>query len=432
MRVLVTGAYGLIGSTVMARLHRDGHELIGTGRTVARAQRQFPYALWIAADFDDLRTPRAWVPLLTGVDAVVNCAGALQQGMRDDLQSVHADAPMALFKACRETGLKRVVQISAMGAGEQGATQFSRSKGAADARLAASTLPWIILRPGVVVSPGLYGATAMLRGLAGLPWRTPLIDADREVRIVSVDDVAETVAWALGPGLSVRAILELVHPQPHTIEHLVLALRQWLGFAPLPTLRLPAPLARALAAVADAFGRLGWRSPARSTAFAELAAGMRGDATQWITASGIRPESLDDILERRPATVQDRWFARLYFLKPAVIACLAIFWIITGAIALGPGWSPAIVQLASAGIVGSGAVLVLVAGAIIDIALGLAVLVRPFARASLIGMLAVSAAYLVLGSVLAPELWIDPLGRLVKIVPLMVLMVFALAVLDER
>jgi uncharacterized protein YbjT (DUF2867 family) len=432
MRVLVTGAYGLIGSTVMARLHRDGHELIGTGRTVVRAQRQFPYALWIAAEFGDLRTREAWIPLLTGVDAVVNCTGALQQGLRDDLQSVHVDAPLALFKACRETGVKRMVQISAIGAGEQGATQFARTKGAADARLAASTLPWIILRPGVVLSPELYGATSMLRGLAGLPWRTPLIDADREVRIVSVEDVAETVAWALGPGLSVRAILDLVHPQPHTIEHLVAALRQWLGFAPLPTLRLPAPLARAITAVADALGRLGWRSPARSTAVAQLAAGMQADATQWITASGIRPESLDDILERRPATVQDRWFARLYFLKVAAIACLAIFWIVSGAIALGPGWSPALALLAKAGIVGIGAVGALVASAIVDIALGLAVLVRPLARAALIGMLAIAGAYLVVGTILAPELWADPLGRLVKIVPIMVLTVFALAVLDER
>src|SRR5262245_33305983 len=151
MRVLVTGAYGLIGSAVMARLHRDGHDLIGTGRTVAHAQRQFPYALWIAADFADLHTREAWIPLLTGVDAVVNCAGAFQQGMLDDLQSVHVDAPLALFKACRETGVKRVVQISAMGAGERGATPFNRTKGTADTRLAASTLPWIILRPGVVL-----------------------------------------------------------------------------------------------------------------------------------------------------------------------------------------------------------------------------------------------------------------------------------------
>ena len=44
VRVLVTGAYGLIGSAVLARLHRDGHELIGAGRSIASARRRFPYA----------------------------------------------------------------------------------------------------------------------------------------------------------------------------------------------------------------------------------------------------------------------------------------------------------------------------------------------------------------------------------------------------
>ena len=37
MRILVTGAYGLIGSAVLLRLHRDGHELVATGRAVAAA-----------------------------------------------------------------------------------------------------------------------------------------------------------------------------------------------------------------------------------------------------------------------------------------------------------------------------------------------------------------------------------------------------------
>jgi uncharacterized membrane protein len=46
MRVLVTGAYGLIGSAVLARLDRDGHELVGTGRKTDTAGRQFPYASW--------------------------------------------------------------------------------------------------------------------------------------------------------------------------------------------------------------------------------------------------------------------------------------------------------------------------------------------------------------------------------------------------
>jgi uncharacterized protein YbjT (DUF2867 family) len=432
MRVLVTGAYGLIGSAVLARLHRDGHELVGSGRKVETAERQFPYARWIAADFRDLQTKEAWKEILAGIDAVVNCAGAFQQSLRDDLAAVHVGAPLALFAACQGLGIKRVVQISAMGAGEQGASAFAKTKGQADAALAASALPWIILRPGVVLAPGVYGASAMLRGLAGLPWRTPLIGGDQEVRIVSVEDVVETVAWALGSGLSVSGTFELLHPRSYTVAQLVSGLRQWLGLPHQPTLELPAVIARAITGGADALAYLGWRSPARSTAFAELAAGMRGDPTKWTAASGIDPKDLAAILNQRPATLQDRWFSRLYFLKPAAIACLAAFWIVSGVVAVGPGWSDAQAVLATAGVNSTAAMATTAGGAILDIILGIGVAIRSSARMALIGMLLVSGLYLLMGTIVAPALWLDPLGRLVKIVPNTLLIVFALAVLEER
>ena len=74
-----------------------------------------------------------------------------------------------------------------------------------------------------------------------------------------------------------------------------------------------------MTAVADALGWLGWRSPARSTALAQLAAGVVGEPSPWIAATGIKPQSLDDILAAHPAGVQERWFARLYLLKPLAI-----------------------------------------------------------------------------------------------------------------
>ena len=66
-------------------------------------------------------------------------------------------------------------------------------------------------------------------------------------------------------------------------------------------------------------GLLGWRSPARATALAQLSAGVVGDPSPWTSATGIKPRSLDAILAERPASVQDRWFARLYWLKPVAI-----------------------------------------------------------------------------------------------------------------
>jgi len=432
MRVLVTGAYGLVGSAILSRLRHDGHTLIGAGRTLAAARRRFPYVRWVEADFHRNTTVEAWLPLLSGVDAVVNCVGAFQSGTRDDLQRIHVDAPAALFAACERVGIRRVVHVSAIGVGRDGPTEFSTSKAASDSRLAESRLDWLILRPGVVLSSGVYGATAMLRGLAGLPWRTPLISPDSAVQIVSVDDIADTVAWALGPGADTRAIFELVYRDPYPLAHIVAEQRRWLGFAPQPIWRLPPAVATLVGVAADALGQLGWRSPARSTAFAQLAAAPIGDPSAWIAATGIRPKSLDDILAERPATLQDRWFARLYWLKPAAIAGLSLLFLGSGVVSLGPGWAEGMRLLAPAELSPPVAAAVIVGGALLDLVLGVALLVRRLTGITLAAMLALTVVYLIIATVLDPTLWADPLGRLLKTIPVMLLMLFSLAVIEER
>jgi uncharacterized protein YbjT (DUF2867 family) len=436
MRVLLTGAYGLIGSAVLARLHRDGHELIAAGRSIGEAQRRFPYARWVAADFRRLTTAADWKPFLAGVDAVVNCVGVLQDGGRDDVQAVQVDGTCALFDACAAAGVRRVVHISAIGVAREGPTAFVRTKAQAEAHLATLDLDWVVLRPSVVLSPAAYGGSAMLRGLAGLPWLTPAVAG--AVQVVSVDDIADTVAICLrAEGLRAdapakKAVWEVTHPAVHELAEIVAALRAWHGFPPLPRLPIPAASLGVVAMFAEFAGLLGWRSPARANALMQLVVRTVGDPTSWIAATGIQPKSLTDILAQRPASVQDRWFARLYWLKPLAILALAAFWITTGVVALGPGRAAGIDSLTKAGFSPNIAELMLLAGSLLDVALGFAVCVRRFARRALQMMLVVALVYLAVGAITMPAFWLDPLGPYTKIIPVLLATLFTLAIIDER
>jgi DoxX-like family len=80
----------------------------------------------------------------------------------------------------------------------------------------------------------------------------------------------------------------------------------------------------------------------------------------------------------------------------------------------------------------SNAVLAIVAGALADIIIGLLVLYRPTSRHGLFASLGLSIIYAILGSFLRPDLWLEPLGPLVKIMPIAVLNLVALAILDDR
>ena len=432
MRVLVTGAYGLIGSACLARLHRDRHALVGAGRSISEARRRLPYARWVAADFARLTSAQAWLPLLADIDAVVNCVGVLQDGARDDTWRVHVEATTALFEACARAGVRRVIHVSAIGAEHAGPTSFARSKAEAEARLQELDLDWVILRPALVLAPAVHGASAMLRGLAGLPWLAPMIGGESRIQIVSIEDVAQTVALALAAGTPAKVRWDLAHPQVHTLGEIVAAFRGWLGWPPQRQVRVPRVLEKTVTVAADTLGWLGWRSPAHSTAVRQLAAGIVGDPAPWMAATGTTPKRLDEVLAAHGASVQDRWFARLYLLKPFAIGALALFWLATSVSSLGLGRAAAMAQIGEAGVRGFPADVVLIGGALFHIALGLLLLVRRAARGVLITMLAVTLVYVLAGTVLAPQLWIDPLGPLTKIAPLLVATLFTLAILDER
>jgi uncharacterized protein YbjT (DUF2867 family) len=432
MRVLVTGAYGLIGAACLARLYRDGHEVTGAGRDITQAQRRAPFAKWMVADYRRLTLAGDWLPLLEGFDAVVNCVGVLQDGMHDDVQRIQGAATTALFAACERAGINRVVHISAIGASRSAPTAFARSKAEAEDNLSRRQLGWVILRPGLVLAPAVYGGTAMLRGLAGLPFVTPVIEADARLQVVSVDDVAAAVAHSLTPDAKLNVKWDVAHPEVLTLAAVVSATRDWLGFRRRPIWRVPRGLGAMVSALADLLGYLGWRSPARSTAVRQLAAGVVGAPAPWIAATGIEPKSLETILALQRSSVADRWFARLFLFKPMAIAGLALFWIATGIMTLGPGSAAALGHLKAAGLPPKVAGPLVVAGALFDYFLGLGLLLRPAARVVLYIMLGATALYLLAGTILAPQLWIDPLGPYLKIVPVMIATLFTLAIIDER
>ena len=430
MRILVLGGYGLIGSAIMRQLLADGHEVTGLGRDVRRARRLIPQARWTEADMRRLSSMADWAPILAGIDAVVNAAGALQTGGRDNVTAVQETAILALIAACEAAGIRRFVQISAPMARPDAGTDFMASKGKADAALAASALEWTILRPGLVLAQSAYGGTALIRMLAAQPVGGLIAFGETPVQTVDVDDVAEAVSLALASGDLAGVTADLVEDNSHSLQDIVVATRRWLGF---PDFRLllpvPRPLVALLTTLADLAGWLGWRSPLRSNAVNVLADGIPGDAAQTRAALGRPAHSLAETFARRPSTLQDRWHARLSLLFPVLITLLIAFWAASALIAL-PSFDQALAVLSALPEPVRPALVI--AGIAADLAIAAGLAWRLTTRLAILGGIGLTLAYLAAASFVAPSLWLDPLGPLVKSAALIGLHLAVLPLLEER
>jgi uncharacterized protein YbjT (DUF2867 family) len=427
---LLIGATGFIGSAVAARLAGEGHEVIGVARSIDAAARRLPVSRWVSLDLRSAEGAEAWLPHLAGVEAVVNCAGTLQDSARDSTAGVHDAAPSALWQACEHAGVRRVIHFSAMGVDRGGLTDFSRTKLKGDEALERSGLDWVILRPSVVVGRQAYGGSALFRALAAFPILPRSPDAG-PLDIVQLDDVIETVVRLLAPGAPSRVALELPGPDRLSFEEVVAQYRRWLGWKPAKIVSGAGFLMAAAYRTGDLIAKLGWRPPIRTTARREIVRGAIGDPAAWKQATGIEPRSLAAALAAEPASVQERWFARLYLLKPLAIGTFALFWLLTGLISLGPGYELAAgyMRLAGAGPLSEPSV---IGGGVADILVAIGIVYRPTSRLALIAAILLSVFYVVAGTILLPQLWRDPLGPMMKIWPILAFNFLCLAILDER
>jgi hypothetical protein len=118
-------------------------------------------------------------------------------------------------------------------------------------------------------------------------------------------------------------------------------------------------------------------------------------------------------------------------LKPVAFVVLSLFWIATGLVSLGPGYDIS-VRLMLEGGAGALSKPSVIVGGLVDVAIGIGIALRRTTRRALYAGLALSGFYMIAGTVLLPRLWIEPLGPLLKVWPIIVLMLVALAILEDR
>jgi NADH dehydrogenase len=237
LRVCVLGGTGFVGHALVKRLAADGHSVTVLSRNMAlHPERLLPPGVMVREthvyDPDDLQIQFA------GMDAVINLVGILNE--RGDngrgFRRAHVELTQFVVSACRQAGVRRLLQMSSLNAG-RGRSHYLKSRGEAEAVVKASGLRWTIFEPSVIygIGDGLFTRFGQLLRLAPV---MPLARADAKFAPVFIGDVVEAFRRALAAPRSVGEVYELYGPEVFTLAEIVrmtarqLGMRRWI--LPLP------------------------------------------------------------------------------------------------------------------------------------------------------------------------------------------------------
>lgn len=401
--VLVIGAHGFLGAYIAATLHKHGYRVlygVRSPRVQSDDERRCDFTAMLERD--------DWREVLAGVDTVVNAAGILRETGAQTFETVHVRGPFALAQACMKRGVKRFVQLSALGDPRDG--EFIASKHRFDVKLLELPIDAVVLRPSVVyAAEGSYGGTSLLRALAAMPcgvWVPG--DGHWLLQPMAAQDLAEIVARAIASDTS--GIFDVGGPASTSLRDYQLHWRRWLRIPGQRTVCVPIWLVSMQVGISE---RLSHGSMS-ATIWRMLKRGNVTSPESWDRLAdtfGFGPRALDEVLALHPSQVQDRWHARLHLLTPLLRIALIALWIISGlsgllgptaaAEALGKIDIPHALELART------------AGCV-DLAFAIWLASGWHMRWALAGMMVTVLIYTVVFSVWLPAAWLAPLGGLVK------------------
>ncbi len=227
--VTLIGGGGFLGRYVARELMRDGTRVRIAQRDprqayFLRTQGGLGQTQFVAVD---IARPDTVARAVEGADAVVNLVGV----MGGNMQRIHVDGARAVAEAARHAGVGALVHVSAIGADENGAAAYARSKGQGEAAVRQAFPDATILRPSIVFGREDQFVNRFA-GMVSAPI-VPILRAGVKFQPVFAGDVGEAVAAALrDPEAHGGRTYELGGPDVISMGELVRWIAKTLGRKP--------------------------------------------------------------------------------------------------------------------------------------------------------------------------------------------------------
>jgi uncharacterized protein YbjT (DUF2867 family) len=212
--LLLTGATGLVGSSLLNRLLAEGTQV----RCLVRDPRRLgAQRVRVQIALGDLTDPPSFRNALRGVETVVHLAASIRDQPRGSIEELNGIATWRMVEAAQRQGVERFVFFSALGASNHHRTRCLRAKALAEQAVREANVRSIVFAPSIVYAPGDPWLT-LLERLALLPVMPVSGPGHAAFQPIWADDVAACVIAALrSPQTQPHERYELAGPE--TLSH---------------------------------------------------------------------------------------------------------------------------------------------------------------------------------------------------------------------
>jgi uncharacterized protein YbjT (DUF2867 family) len=256
-RVFVSGASGFVGSAVVRELAGRsfsvnalvrGKKLPGIGGDVREVR-------------GELSDSAALDEGLRDCAAVIHLVGIIMEnpGKGVTFQSVHVEGTRSVIDATRRAGVKRYIQMSALGTRAGARSVYHQTKWQAEELVRASGLDWTIVRPSMIHGPG--GAFMKMEAKWARKQSPPFLfmpyfgagllglGGAGRLQPVYVRDVARAFVDAIGNLKTIRKTYELGGAEQLTWPEMHKAIARAVVGKNRATMAIPAWYAKLIAAI---------------------------------------------------------------------------------------------------------------------------------------------------------------------------------------
>lgn len=254
MQILITGGTGFVGHHLARLLINRGHDLRMLVRKTS-SHKRLEGLTNIQFVHGDITQPKTLANIASDVDCVVHLIGIIRENPREGItfEEIHADGTQNMIRTAQAAGVRRWIQMSALGTRPNAIARYHRTKWAAEETVRSSNLEYTIFRPSIIY--GIRGA--FTEQLVGMVRKAPFIPVigggGGMLQPIHVDEVCACFISSIESNTPLNNVFELGGPDRLRFHEIVEFVAEVMGEkkrrAPIPML-----VAKTLFGIMNAIG----------------------------------------------------------------------------------------------------------------------------------------------------------------------------------